>query len=297
MICDLCRCEVPSGKRFCPRCGVEIVPDRERASQAPPLAKDVFDWNEPAGASSAYGVSQRQHPVVAIDELSTMLHSAQSKLEDGDVREAAALLGRIRSQVARHASLRPVYEQLHRTIEARKRKIRARCKALADEGDGPRLVWMLAGPATNDMEPEEICDVALQAAQTLYDAEQADEANDVLRVASFRTVRDEAIVERHRELAALVGRRRYWQHWRRSMTVVGGTCILGGIGLVVWAWFLWRTGLGAARRLVVPGLLLCAVFLATFPQWKPTLEKWLREHFDDEGPGMNIKRLWKRRRD
>ncbi len=109
---------------------------------------------------------------------------------------------------------------------------------MADEGDGARLVWMLVGPATNDMEPEEICTVALKAARTLYDAEQAD------------------------------------------------------IGLTVWAWFLWRTGLGAARRFVVPGLVLCAIFLSTFPQWKPALEKWLREYFEDEGPGEKLRRFW-----
>jgi hypothetical protein len=295
MTCDLCRCEVPSGKRFCPRCGLEIVPDRERASQPPPLNTDVFDWNEPAGKSTAYAVSQGQ-PAVELEELRSLLLAAKGRLEDGDVRDAAVMLNRIRPQVGNHVSLRPTFEHLHKSIESRKRKVSDRCQALADEGDSARLVWMLVGPATNDMEPEEICSVALKAARTLYDAEQADEAHDVLRIASFRTVRDQAIVQQHSELAALVGRRRYWQHWRRSMTVLGGVCILGGIGLTVWAWFLWRTGLGAARRFVVPGLVLCAIFLSTFPQWKPTLEKWLREYFDDEGPGERLKAIWTRLR-
>ena len=280
--CDACKSEIPAGTRFCPRCGLEVVPERERRSRPPALHKEAFDWDEQDGQPKYYEVSKEQQPRPAAQKLAEILEQAHTRLADGCMLEAARMLKQVRPHVAPHVTLRIRHEQLEKIIETRKQAIRERCQTMADAGDSDRLVALLSGPAANELEPEEICAVALAAVRTLYDAQLADEAAEVLRLQPFRTLREEQLVKEHRDLETLVQRRRHWQHWRRSVTVLGGLSVLAGIGLAIWAWFVWQTGAAVARWLLVPGLLATAFFLIIFPQLRPHLEKWLRQYFDDE---------------
>lgn len=287
--CDVCKSEYPAGTRFCPRCALEIVPQRDRQSRPPALHKDVFDWDEQEGKPKEYVVSKHQQPRLAAQKIAEILEQAKTRLADEYVLDAAALLKQVSSDVAREPSLRATYEQLQKTLEARRQAVRDRCRTMTDDSDSDRLIAYLSGPAANELEPSEICTLALAAARTMYVAHLADEAADVLRLSPFRTLRDEQLVKDHRELEMLVSRRRHWQHWRRSVTAFGGVCVVAGIGLAVWAWFVWRFA-GPARRIVVPGLLAAACFLVAFPQLRPHLEKWLSQ----SSAAGKLREFWKK---
>ena len=295
-LCDVCKTELPEGTKFCPRCGLEFVPKREQAARPPSLGRDVFEWDEPPDAPKDYGVSKQQEPTLTAEKVTEILGHAQTRLQEGAIVEMAAALRRVQHQVARHPSLWPKFEALHQSIEAKQQAVRTQCARLIEESDCDSLVTLLVGPATNVLEPEAICELALTAAQTFYDRRLAEQAHDVLRLPPFRTLRQEDLVQRHRELESRVHRRRQWQHWRQSVTFVGGAAIITGIGLAVWAWFIWQSSSIFASRLFVPALLLAAAFLAFLPKFRPKLEKWLRKEFEDESPGQKVMTMWKHRR-
>ena len=277
MQCDVCKLEVPAGKQFCPKCGLEVVPERERVSRPPPMETDVFDWDEPPGAPKEYGVSKKQQPDPELDRIAELMQLSATRLREGQVLEASALLKQVRPHVARFAKFRASYEQMQRVIDTRKESIRERCEAFADVGDSDRLVGLLAGQAANEMEPEEICAVALKAARTLYEAQRADEAAEVLRLPPFRTVREEPLVQEHRELELVVHRLRSRQHSTQSLMIVGGVLVGAVIGLFLLAKILWTGGFGASCWILVPAMLIAAGLLLYLPQVRGKLEKLLQK--------------------
>jgi hypothetical protein len=272
MQCDVCKLDVPDGKRFCPNCGLEIVPERERVSRPPPMEKDVFDWNEPPGAPKEYGVSKKQQPDPERNRIAELMQLSATRLREDQVLEASALLKQVRPHVARFTTFRDSFEQMQKIIDTRKESIRERCAAFADVGDSDRLVGLLAGQAANEMEPEEICAVALKSARTLYESQRADEAAEVLRLPPFRTVREEPLVQEHRELELLVHRLRSRQHSTRSFMIIGGAIVAAVIGLFVLAKVLWTGGFGASCWVLVPAMLVAAGLLLYLPQIRGKLE-------------------------
>ena len=275
MQCDVCKLEVPADTRFCPNCGLEIVPERERASRPPPMEKDVFDWDEPPGAPKEYGVSKKQQPDPELNRIAELVQLAQTRLGEGQVLDASALLKQVRPHVARFAKFRASFEQMQKVIDTRKESIRERCEAFADVGDSDRLVALLAGQAANEMEPEEICSVALKAARTLYEADRADEAAEVLRLPPFRTVREEQLVREHRDLELLVHRKRSRQHTTQSIMILGGVIVAAVVGLFVLAKVLWSGGFGASCWILVPAMLIAVGLLLYLPQIRGKLENLL----------------------
>jgi hypothetical protein len=276
MQCDVCKLEVPDGTRFCPKCALEIVPERERASRPPPMEKDVFDWDEPPGAPKEYGVSKKQQPDPEVERIAELLQLAATRLREGQVLEASAMLKQVRPHVARFEKFRGSFEQMQKVIDTRKESIRERCEAFADAGDSDRLVALLAGQAANEMEPEEICSVALKATRTLYEARRADEAAEVLRLPPFRILREEQLVQEHRELELLVHQLRSRQHTTRSFMILGGVVLGAVVGLVVFAKIIWTGGFGASCWILVPAMLIAAALLLYPPQIRGKLEKLLQ---------------------
>lgn len=276
LVCDVCKCEVSAGARFCPKCGLEIVPERERASRPPPMEKDVFDWDEAPGAPKEYGVSKKQQPDPEVERIAELIQLSATRLREGQVLEASAMLKQVRPHVARFAKIRGSYEQMQRVIDVRKESIRERCRAFVDRGDSDQLVALLAGQAANEMEPEEICAVALKSARSLYEAHRADEAAEVLRLPPFRTLREEPLVREHRELELLVHRLRSRQHGTRSFMLVGGILVGAVVGLVVFAKIIWTGGFGASCWILLPAMLIAAGLLLYLPQIRGKLEKLLQ---------------------
>jgi uncharacterized Zn finger protein (UPF0148 family) len=273
MQCDVCKLEVPDGTRFCPKCGLEIVTARERAARPTPMEKDVFDWDEGPGKPKEYGVSQKQKPDMDAERVAELLQLAHTRLGEGQVLEAYALLKQVRPHLGRLAKFRALYEQMQKVIEARKESIRQRCDTFASVGDSDRIVGLLAGQAANEMDPEEICAVALKAARTLYDADRAEEAAEVLRVPPFRTVREEQLVREHRELELLAHRKRGRQHGLQSVMILGGVIVAAVVGLGMFARILWSGNFGASCWLLIPGLLVAVGLILYLPQIRGKLQK------------------------
>jgi hypothetical protein len=266
LICDVCKSPVPDGTRFCHRCGLEIVPERERASHSPPMEKDVFDWDEPPGQSKQYDVSKKQVVGLSADRALELLQLAETRLGEGQVLEATGLLKQLKPQLAHDAALRGRYERIAGKIDARKQAIRERCESLTGAHDSDRLVAFLAGQAANEIEPEEICAIALDAARTLFRSHDADGAAGVLRLAPFRTVREEELVRTHRELELQVHRVRARQHAIKGFLLIGSIMVAGSIGLGLFAWTLWFGNPRIVLWLLVPLSLTAAAAVAFIPQ-------------------------------
>ena len=296
MQCDVCKSAVPEGTRFCPKCGLEILSQSERTSRPPPMETDVFDWDEQPGKPRDYDFSKKPRPDLAKEKIAEVLQLAQARLSSGQVLEASALLKQIRQPASRHVMFRGTFEQIDKIIEGRKQAIREQCDTLSESGDSERLVALLAGQAANEMEPEEICSVALAAASTLYKARRAEEASAVLRLAPFRTLREESLVQEHRELELRVHRMRTRQHWFRSFLLLGGVLVGGAVGLTLFALFLWRGKLGASCWIVGPGFLVAAGLLLYLPQIRKQLEKLLGRSAEGEGAADKLREFLKGKR-
>jgi hypothetical protein len=239
------------------------------------MEKDVFDWDEAPGTPKEYGVSQKQKPELEVERIAELLQLAQTRLGEGQVLESSALLKQVRPHVARLPKFRGLYDQMQKIIEARKESIRQRCDTFASVGDSDRLVALLAGQAANEMEPEEICAVALKSARTLYDADRAEEAAEVLRVPPFRTLREEQLLREHRELELLAHRKRSRQHGLQSIMILGGVIVAAVVGLGMFAKILWSGNFGASCWLLIPAMLVAVGLLLYLPQIRGKLEKLL----------------------
>jgi hypothetical protein len=271
LICDVCKSAVPDGVRFCPRCGLEIVPERERTSRPTPMEKDVFDWDETPGHSKQYDVSERQVTGLTPERAAELLRLAETRLGEGQVLEAIGLLKQVKPQAARDATLRAAFERIARKIDEKRQAIRQRCESLARANDSERLVALLAGQAANELEPEEVCSIALDAARTMFRSHHADGAAEVLRLVPFRTVREEELVRAHRELELQVHRMRARQHAVRGFLLVGGVLVAAAIGLSLFAWTLWFGDRRIILWILVPLLLIVVALVAFIPQ----LREWV----------------------
>jgi hypothetical protein len=294
--CDVCHIEVPAEVRFCPHCGLEIT--ERRATYEPKksaLPDDAYDWSDQAELGpKEYVVSREQLRAMPDSELAERLDTAETRLQDGYTLDVAGTLKQLRPHVANRPAQRERWQRLRRVVVARKQVAKKRIAELTAEGDGDRLVALLNGPAANELEPEEICQAALDAARTLYDAQLADEAADVLRILAFKTLRDERLVPAHRELESLVQRRRMWQYWRRNVSVMGAACLAAAIGLTLWAWFLWNANIRGLRRLAIPLLLAVSALLVYLPQMQERLERKLRRFFEEKAPRDRLAEWWQR---
>jgi hypothetical protein len=273
VLCDVCKREVPAGVRYCPHCGLEIVSERERASHPVPMETDVFDWEAEPGESKPYDVSRKQPPPLEPERMAELMQLASERLNAGQVLEASALLKNIPQKAISDPSMRATLDHLRNAIDARKDAIRKRCEKLAKGGDSDQLVAFLAGQAGNEMEPEEICQVALAAARKLLNARRPDGAADLLHLGPFRIVREEKLVEAHRALELEAHRARMRQHAFKSFVLLGSVISVAVIGLPILALVLWRGGSGLVFWILVPVLLIVAVAIAM----RRDLQAWLKE--------------------
>jgi hypothetical protein len=238
------------------------------------MERDVFDWDEQPGQSKEYDVSKKQHPGLDLERTKELLKLANTHLNAGEVLDASALLKQVRPQLVRHATLRDTFEWLANTIDARKSSIRDRCKELAGAGDSDRLITLLAGQASNEMEPEEVCAVALDAAKTLLRSRRADGAAELLRLAPFRTVREQELVQSHRELELKVHRVRSRQHTLKSFLFLGSVIAAGAIALSIFALLVWHGGMVLTLWILAPVSLVAVVFMACGPQMRDWFQSW-----------------------
>ncbi len=296
LVCDVCKRELPAGTQFCPQCGLEVVPEREQASQRPPLEVDVFDWDEDEGKPKDYSVSQKQRPDDKLEQLVEMLRGAEARLANGQVLEAAATLKSVGSKVASHAKIKALHARLLKIVEDRQRIVREKCQQLCDEHDAERLCALLAGPAANELEPEQISRIAIDAARTFFDSRLADEAHELLRLPPFRTLRDEALVAEHRELDQLVHRRRQWQHWRQSAAILGSVILVAIFFLCIVVWLAWNGSTKIALLLIAVVGSIAGAAVAFHAQ----IAVWIRTQLGDDGSEQGILELlrsrWNRRR-
>jgi hypothetical protein len=259
VICDICKGEVTAGIRFCPHCGLEIVPERERASRPPPMETDVFDWEAGPGQTKPYDFASQQVPGLDAERTKELLDLAEARFQSGEVLDATALLKQVRPQLARHAALRGTFGRLFESIEARKQATRQRCEALAEARDSDRLLALLAGQAANELEPEEVCEVALAHARVFYQARRANAAAELLRLAPFRTLRHEQMVREHRELELQVHRMRARQHALKSFAVIGSAVAIGAMVLLLFAIVVWHGGTTLALWLLIPTAVIAVI--------------------------------------
>jgi hypothetical protein len=256
---------------------LEIVPRRERVSQPPPLSKEVYEWDEPAEQSTEYGVFQKEPAESGEERSAELLKLAQTRFDEGQILEASALLKQVKSDLKTSASIRPAFDRLSKRIEARKQSIRDRCKALVDARNSDQLVAFLAGQASNELDPEEICAVALDAAQSLFQAYHAEGASELLRLAPFRTLREEALVREHRELELRVHRLRARQHALKSFLFLGGIVVAGTVGLALFALTIWNVGTTTILLVLVCILMVAATLIALIPQWRVWFQSAIAE--------------------
>lgn len=280
--CDVCSIEIPAGTRFCPGCGLEAV-DRPKAV----IPRRHFDAEAPElefeSGPAEYVVSAENAPKLGRDRLREMLAQANEQFSAGMVREAAGVLRSMKRDAQGDAALRPAFQAIERKVQGRQHDLRENARRLTTHPDGDRLVQLLSGVAANAFEPEQICEMALDAATEWYDARRTDEAQELLRLHCFRTMRDERLVQRRIELEARVNRRELWRDSIRNLTVMGGICVAGAIGLSIWAWIIWQTARGTqSRALRVVLLLGAAFFLMVLPQVRPIVEKNLRAYLDEK---------------
>jgi hypothetical protein len=275
LLCDVCKSEVAEGTRFCPKCGLEIVPERERVSRPPPLEKDVFDWDESPGRPKEYEFSRKQVPGLDAQRTAELLQLADARLASGEVLDASALLKQVRLQLIHHKTLRGAFERMTKVIDARRAAIRQRCIDLADAGAADQLVALLAGQAANELEPEQICAIGLATARTLFQARRAGAAADVLRLAPFRTLRDEKLVLEHRQLELQVHRMRARQHALRSFVYLGSVAAAAAVALSLFAILIWQGGMKLALWILIPTAVIAAVLGSNVRQFRAWWQAWL----------------------
>jgi len=184
--------------------------------------------------------------------------------------EATGLLKQLKPQLAHDAALRGSYERIAKKIDARKRAIRERCESLASAHDADRLVAFLAGQAANEIEPEEVCTIALDAARSLFQSHDAEGAAEILRLAPFRTLREEQLVRRHRELELQVHRVRARRHAIKGFMLLGSIIVAGAVGLPLFAWTLWFGN----PRIVLWLVLLLSFAVVAVVAFIPQIRNW-----------------------
>jgi hypothetical protein len=126
----------------------------------------------------------------------------------------------------------------------------------------------LAGQAANEIEPEEVCTIALDASRSLFQSHDAEGAAEVLRLAPFRTLREEQLVRRHRELELQVHRVRARQHAIKGFMLLGSIIVAGAIGLPLLAWTLWFGNPRIVLWLVVLLSFAVVAVVAFIPQFR-----------------------------
>lgn len=272
--CDICKTEVADGTRFCPKCGIEIVSARERASRPVPMEKDVFDWNEKPGSKKEYDFNKKTPVQLDANRAAELLGLAESRMNEGHVLDAFALLKQIQPQVGRLPALRARVDRLDRAIAARHQSIREQCGSWATAGDAAHIVGLLAGQAANELEPDTVCVIALAAARKLFEQRRADGAAEILRLPPFRTLRVENLVQEHRELELRVHRMRARQHAIKSVLFLGSIMVAAAVGLGLFAVAVWRGGIGIAVWFLVPIAIIAAVCYAVREQIFAGLQSW-----------------------
>lgn len=287
LVCDVCNVTLPANTRYCPSCGLEVLTQRERVARPTPFDHDVFAWDEPADAPKDYVVSAQQQPDAKLTQLVESLRTVETQLADGRVLDAAAAIRQLKPRVASRPKLRAWHERLHHAIEKRRDRVRQRCRELIESLDADTLGSLLAGSAANELDPEEIARVALDAARKSYDARLADDAAELLRLPPFRTIRDDALIAEHRELDALVHRRRQWQHWRRSVAFLGSVIVvavvvLGGVTALAWH---------GSRKAGVTMLLLIGAGVGLVVACQRPITAWLRERYETDDPAEIVRQV------
>lgn len=268
--CDICGRELAGRSRFCVHCEVEVP---EKASAAPPVAPSRLAAQfQERGAGKE---SEKDVPDYSLAALSANLKEARDKFQradalfsEGRVHPSASLLQAIAGQLKSDAEWQRHYEQLTQAIADAQAKAVQRARKLKHDPD--RLRDYLTRSAVDLLAPEEICRLALEAADHLYRQKQTEGARQLLRLPLFKELPQGQLQREHQRLEHLAQRRGQWQHFWRSSAILAAVIPVSAGALLFWIWF--------ALQLPFWILLVIAVLaaLAGFFGLKP-LRRWLEK--------------------
>ena len=238
--CDVCGSQIADDARFCPSCGLEVADEPPQPPRETPLSADRWQWEEETGqraqqqaGAQDYSLKEQAPDLVVTHD---KLQRAAVLLAEGRVRQCAELLQSVRHQLGEDSGARQEFQQLAKAVKDAKADALQRAQRLLDDPD--RLLQYITGPAVDQLSFEEVCRLALQAADNLCRRRDAENARRLLRLPAFRQLRNPKLRAEHKRLEELARRRSQREHTQRSLMIFTLVIVAAIPGLWIYLWIL-----------------------------------------------------------